>query len=66
MLLAAAQGGFPALARVRWPEAVLSGRVLVYARTDDDEAGNKYAGQIRDALTPLGVRVLRLPWEPTP
>jgi len=65
VVLGAASGGFQALADVRWPRAILRGDVAVYIRSDDDEAGNRYAEQAHRALYPLGIAARRAPWETT-
>ena len=63
IVLSAASGSFSAFGSVDWPDSVRDGTVPVYARTDDDPAGNGYAHQINTALAPLGIPVRRLPWE---
>ncbi len=63
VLLGGAAGSFRALSSVRWPAEVLRGDVPVIARTDDDDTGDEYARQICRAVQPLGIRVLRAPWE---
>lgn len=55
-VLAAAAGGFSALARVRWPPGL-----EVFTATDTDPAGDKYLDQIREALAGCDVRLRRLP-----
>jgi len=49
-VLGAAQGGFSALAKVRWPD-----NVTIYAATDNDEKGNRYAKEIAETLAPRHV-----------
>ena len=55
-VLGAAAGGFAALADVRWPKGC-----VVYAGTDDDATGDKYAAVIRAAV-PSAVEVRRIRW----
>lgn len=53
-VLGATSGGFGALARVRWPAGL-----PCYVATDGDEAGERYAAEVR-AVLPRAVRVLRV------
>jgi hypothetical protein len=53
-VLGGTAGSFPALARVRWPEGLPA-----FVLTDNDMAGDRYAAEIRAALSHADVRRLR-------
>lgn len=55
-VLGGVSGSFPALARVRWPSPMPE----VFVSMDADEAGERYLGQIREALPGCPLRRVRL------